>query len=262
MQNRVEATLITGAERRDVAGCTLLLHPALPANSWNFVVDVDTDAAGFERCVGRVEKEFQAARRSPAWITGPYDRPEDVGDRLTKLGYDHESDRTIMFSESRPELGGEAPAGVEVEVADDVTVDECVAIAVQRYGWSHEWMKPLRRAALSGIERGPDHYAMYLATMHGAGVATAFVVYSGATAGLYGMATSREFEGRGVGRALLAKCASDAFDRGIDLMTLQVATGAKAETFYGKAGFKRAYVARRLVKKGGGGKGARSAEEE
>lgn len=261
MQNRVEATLITGAERRDLAGCTVMLHKMLPANSWNFVVDVDCEPADLERNVRRVEKEFHEARRSPAWITGPYDRPADLGQRLTALGYVHESDRTIMFVDAPPKLGETAPDGLEIEAADEVTVDECVAIAVQRLGWPHEWAKSLRKAALAGIERGPDHYRMFHASLHGAGVATAFIVYSGATAGLYGMATSREFEGKGIGRAVLGHCAAAAFERGIDLMTLQVSTGSKAEKFYEKAGFKSAYVARRLVKKGGTAKG-RSAEEE
>src|SRR5690348_16314578 len=51
MQNRVEATLITGARRLDAAGCTVMLHPALPANSWNFVVDVDCEGAAFAESV-------------------------------------------------------------------------------------------------------------------------------------------------------------------------------------------------------------------
>lgn len=262
MQNRVEATLITGALRRDVAGCTVMLHPDLPANSWNFVVDVDCDAADLERNVTRVEKEFRDARRSPAWITGPYDRPQDLDKRLTALGYVHESDRTIMYLHEKPKIEGEPPAGLEIEAADDATVDECVAIAVQRLGWPHQWAKSLRRAALAGMERGPDHYRMFYATLHGAGVATAFVVYSGATAGLYGMATSREFEGQGIGRAVLAHCANAAFHRGISTMTLQVATGSKAEQFYERAGFKRGYVGRRLVKRGGAGKGTAPGEEE
>ena len=262
MQNRVEATLITGAQRRDVAGCTVMLHPALPANSWNFVVDVDCDGAAFERNAQRVEQEFREAKRSPAWITGPYDRPQDLDKRLAALGYAHESDRTIMYVKEKPKIPDEAPAGLEIEPADEATVDECVAIAVQRLGWPHEWAKPLRRAALAGMDRGPDHYRMFYANLNGAGVATAFIVYSGATAGLYGMATSREFEGKGIGRAVLAHCANAAFHRGIDTMTLQVASGSKAEKFYEKAGFQSAYVARRLVKRGGTGKGARSAEEE
>ena len=262
MQNRVEATLITGAARRDLAGCTVMLHPALPANSWNFVVDVDVDAPEFERNVRTVEKEFREARRSPAWITGPYDRPADLDKRLADLGYAHESDRTIMYVKEKPKIDDEAPSGLEIEAADEVTVDECVAIAVQRMGWPHEWAKALRRAALSGMARGPDHYRMFYASLNGAGVATAFIVYSGATAGLYGMATSREFEGKGIGRAVLAHCANSAFHRGIDTMTRQVATGSKAEKFYERAGFKSAYVARRLVKKGGTGKGTAGAEEE
>jgi GNAT superfamily N-acetyltransferase len=262
MANRIEATLITGATRRDTAGCTVMLHKELPTNSWNFVVDVDVDAADFERSVKRVEAVFREARRSPAWITGPYDRPKDLDKRLAELGYTHESDRTIMYVHERPKIEKTAPEGLEIEMADEVTVDECIAIAVQRFGWPHQWAKSLRRAALAGMERGPDHYAMFHASLHGAGVATAFIVYSAATAGLYGMATSREFEGQGIGRAVLKHCANAAFHRGIETMTLQVATGSKAEKFYGRAGFKTAYVARRLVKGGGSRERAATAEEE
>jgi hypothetical protein len=45
-------------------------------------------------------------------------------------------------------------------------------------------------------------------------------------------------------------------------MTLQVSTGSKAESFYEHAGFKRAYIARRLVRGGGTHERVRSAEEE
>ena len=40
----------------------------------------------------------------------------------------------------------------------------------------------------------------------------------------------------------------DAYGRGVDLLTLQVATGSKAEKFYERAGFEKAYVARKLAK--------------
>ncbi len=243
--------MITGATRKEVGPCTVLLHPTLPASSWNFGVDIDGEAAGFDRLVAQVEDLFREAKRWPAWITGPYDRPGDVDNRLQRLGYLPDSDRTIMFADHKPEIKSEAPSGLEIEYADDATVDECVQIAVQRFGWPYEWAKSLRKAALSGMERGADHYRMYYASLNGAGAATAFVVFSGGTAGLYGMATSKDFEGKGIGRAVLARCADDAFERGIDLMTLQVATGSKAESFYAKHGFEKAYIGRRLVKKGG-----------
>lgn len=249
MLNRVEATQITGAIRRDIGGSTVLLHPTLPASTWNFGVDVDTDGPGFDRLVKRVEDNFREAKRWPAWITGPYDRPADVEERLKAHGYATEPDRTVMFVKEKPDLKAETPGGLEIELADEVTVDECVQIAVQRYGWSYDWANPLRKAALAGVERGDNHYRMYYASLNGAGVATAFTVFSAGTAGLYGMATSKDFEGKGIGRALLKHCADDAFERGVDVMTLQVATGSKAEKFYEKAGFEKAYIGRKWVKK-------------
>ena len=251
MLNRVEATRLGGASRHEVGASTLLLHPTLPAASWNFAVDFDTDSAGLERQVRRVEEEFHKAKRWPAVLTGPYDRPHDLGERLGALGYMAEADRTIMYVEEKPSIKADAPEGLEIAIADDATVDECVQIAVQRFGWPYEWAKSLRRAALAGIERGPDHYRMYYAALNGAGVATAFTVFSAGTAGLYGMATSKDFEGQGIGRALLSHCASETFERGVDVMTLQVPTGSKAERFYEGAGFKKAYVGRRWVKKKG-----------
>lgn len=261
MLNRVEATQITGAVRHDVGASTVLLHPTLPASTWNFAVDVDTTGAAFEGLARRVEERFKEANRWPAWITGPYDRPEDTEGRLKALGYARDPDRTVMYVEERPDLKADAPDGLEIELADEVTVDECVQIAVQRFGWSYEWAKSLRKAALSGIERGPDHYRMYYASLNGAGAGTAFTVFSAGTAGLYGMATSKDFEGRGIGRALLKRCADEAFERGVDVMTLQAPTGSKAEKFYENAGFKKAYVGRKWVKKSGAGRKGRPEEE-
>lgn len=262
MLNRVEATCLGGASRHEVGASTVLLHPTLPASSWNFAVDIDTDNARLDRLVGRVEAEFHKAKRWPAFLTGPYDRPQDVGERLGPLGYSAEADRTIMYVDQKPSIKVEAPGGLEIEMADDATADECVQIAVQRYGWPYEWAKSLRRAALIGMERGPEHYRMYYAALNGAGVATAFTVFSAGTAGLYGMATSKDFEGKGIGRALLAHCASEAFDRGVDVMTLQVPTGSKAERFYEAAGFQKAYIGRRFVKKKSERREAPGKEEE
>ena len=248
MLNRVEATQITGADRLEVGGATVLVHPALPANSWNFGVDLDCEEAEFEPLVRRVEGEFKEHKRWPAWLTGPYDRPEGVEERLKGLGYLAEPDRTVMFSVKKPELKVEPLEGLEIERADDATVDECVQIALQRFGWAYEWGKHLRAAALNGIARGSNHYRMYYASLNGAGVATAFTVFFAGTAGIYGMATSKDYEGKGIGRAVLKKAVDDAYGHGVDLLTLQVATGSKAEKFYERAGFEKAYVARKLAK--------------
>jgi GNAT superfamily N-acetyltransferase len=102
---------------------------------------------------------------------------------------------------------------------------------------------------------------MYYASLNGAGVATAFTVFSAGTAGLYGMATSKDFEGQGIGRALLRRCVDEAFERGVDVMTLQAATGSKAEEFYRNAGFTKAYVSRKWARKGGKAPKARAEEE-
>lgn len=251
MLNRVEATQITGADRREVDSATVLIHPTLPANSWNFAVDVDTDEKSFEKLVQKVEEEFKKEKRWPAWITGPHDEPADVENRLRALGYVADPDRTVMYIDKKPKLTVEAPEGLEIERAEDETVDECVQIAVQRFGWSYEWAKSLRAAAQNGIARGPNHYRMYYANLNGAGVATAFTVFFAGTAGIYGMATSKDFEGKGIGRVLFNHAVEEAFVRGVDVLTLQAPTGSKAEAFYEKAGLQKAYIARKIVKSSG-----------
>jgi len=252
MLNRVEATQVTGADRIEVGGATVLIHPGLPANSWNFVVDVDSTDSEFVALTRRIEEEFRKHKRWPAWLTGPYDRPVDMEERLRSLDYGMDPDRTVMWIDKPPKIPVEAPDGLEIERADDGTVDECVQIALQRFGWSYEWGKHLRNGALAGIARGPGHYRMYYAALNGAGVGTSFTVFSGGTAGFYGMATSKENEGQGIGRALLKRSIDEAFAEGVDEVTIQVATGSKAEAFYTKAGFKKAYVAHKVVKKSGG----------
>lgn len=240
--------MITGAARLDIGASSVLIHPTLPSNSWNFAVDLDASESELEETVRKVEAEFKKERRWPAWITGPYDRPEDLDERLKGLGYVLEPDRTVMWAEEKPEISGEAPEGLEIERADEGNVDECVQIAVQRFGWPREWAKSLRKAAVNGMARGKNHYRMFIAIQDGAGVGTAFLVFSAGTAGIYGMATSKDYEGRGIGSALLRHSTEEAFGRGIDVLTLQVATGSRAEAFYERAGFKKAYVARKFSK--------------
>jgi len=256
MLNRLEATLITGAVRRDVGSATVLIHPALASNTWNFAVDVDADDQDVAATIQRVEEVFRGEKRWPAWLTGPYDRPPDFGERMKGLGYAPDPDRTVMWADKPPAFEVPAHGGLEVERADEATVDECIQIALQRFGWPYDWGKPLRKAALDGLARGENHYRMYYATLNGAGVATAFVVFYAGTAGIYGMATSKDFEGKGIGRSVLKHCLDDAFEGGIDLVTLQVTTGSRAESFYERAGLQRAYVAR----KWGKGAGTRAAQ--
>jgi GNAT superfamily N-acetyltransferase len=256
MLNRLEATLITGATRRDVGAATVLIHPALPSNSWNFAVDMDTTEDECQSNIQAVEEVFRQNKRWPAWLTGPYDRPLDFEERVKGLGYAPDPDRTVMWSDKPLVFEAKNKDGLEIERTDEVTVDECIQIGLQRFGWPYDWGKSLRRAALEGIARGENHYRMYYASLNGAGVATAFTVFYAGTAGIYGMATSKGFEGMGIGRSILKVCQDEAFERGIDLLTLQVATGSRAEAFYEHAGFQKAYVARKLAK----GAGARAGQ--
>jgi ribosomal protein S18 acetylase RimI-like enzyme len=256
MLNRLEATLITGATRKDVGAATVLIHPSLPSNSWNFAVDIDASQEEFAATIQRVEEVFREAKRWPAWLTGPYDRPTDFAERVKGMGYAPDPDRTVMWSDKPLSFEVRDHDGLEIERTDEATVDECIQIALQRFGWPYDWGKSLRKAALDGIARGDNHYRMYYATLDGAGVATAFMVFYAGTAGIYGMATSKDYEGKGIGRSILKHCLDEAFERGIDLLTLQVATGSRAEAFYERAGFQKAYVARKYGK----GAGARAAQ--
>lgn len=251
MLNLREATEIAGATRKDVGAVTVLIHPHLTASSWNFAMDMDAKEEDIAPTIQKVEELFRKHKRWPSWVTGPYDRPSDLGERLKQLGYTPDPDRTVMFIKEPLTLDLPPYDGLEVERADEVTVDECVQIVLQRFGWPREWAKSLRDAALGGMARGEDHYRMYHAALNGAGVATAFLVFSGGTAGIYGMATSKDYQGKGLGRHVLNQCVKDAFDRGVDVITLQVASGTRGERFYEKAGFQKAYVAHKMGKGAG-----------
>ncbi len=251
MLNLREATEIAGATRRDVGAATVLIHPTLTASSWNFAMDLDATDEGYASTIQKVEELFNEHKRYPSWVLGPYDRPTGLEERLKGLGYAPDTDRTVMYSDGPLKIDPPPYEGLEIERADEGSVDECIQIVLQRFGWPREWGKALRKSALDGIARGDDHYRMYYAALHGGGVATAFLVFSAGTAGIYGMATSKEYQGKGLGRHVLKRCVDDAFDRGVDVITLQVATGSRGEMFYEKAGFKKAYVAHKFGKGAG-----------
>lgn len=251
MLNLREATEISGATRKDVGAATVLIHPTLTASTWNFAMDLDANEKDFADTIHRVEELFREQKRYPSWVTGPYDSPPELGERLKGLGYAPDADRSVMWIKEPLKLDLPPYDGLEIERADEVTVDECVQIVLQRFGWPREWGKSLSNAALNGMARGEDHYRMYHAALNGAGVATAFIVFSAGTAGIYGMATSKDYQGKGLGRHVLSRCVEDAFERGVDVITLQVATGSRGERFYEKAGFQKAYIAHKYGKGAG-----------
>lgn len=84
----------------------------------------------------------------------------------------------------------------------------------------------------------------YVGFLDGAPVGVVLTVRTGATVGIYAVATLSEQRKRGVSTTLLQRAVADARSDGADEITLQVVSGSYAESLYAKLGFRPSFATR------------------
>jgi GNAT superfamily N-acetyltransferase len=112
----------------------------------------------------------------------------------------------------------------------------------EKYAVWHPW---LRQANMHNLGN-PDQY-FYVASL-GEPVGTALLLVHEGIGGIYAVATLEAFRKKGIGTALLKRAILDARERGCHTITLQVAQGSYAETFYQKLGFGTVFSTRFFVR--------------
>ena len=142
---------------------------------------------------------------------GP-DAPPDLPQRLLAAGFVPEEPETLMAADLEAvALDAPPPPGIELRIVGAAGVDDMVAVHDAVFGGSH---RALGAAVLDGLERGS--VVPVVAYEGGRPVAAGRLeLFPGAQfAGLYGDSTLASHRSRGIFRALVARRASIARDRG------------------------------------------------
>jgi len=173
------------------------------------------DAATADAAI-TAQVEFFAARRQPfEWKLYDYDQPADLGRRLLAAGFQAEDTELLMVAET-------AGAVTEVPLPDGVTVREVTGAAglaqlfeVHDRAFDNDATR-LREALEAQVAQAPQSLGMVIALAGDEPVSAARIEFPSGSdfAGLWGGGTAPEWRGRGLYRALVARRAQMAADRG------------------------------------------------
>lgn len=216
----------------------LLVDSGLPSDTFNKLARARmTDVAADAR-IAEAVNYFRTARRPFAWWVGPLSRPLDLEARLRNHGLapaESELGMSMALPDLTPHI--ERPKNLEVrrvasarEIADFASV------------FASNWQPPDPSAAAfyeaaAPLVLAPDSpMILFVGSLHGEPVATSELFIGGGVAGLYSIATLREYRARGIGSALTWTACDEARSRGIITAVLQSSSDGKR--LYTRLGFR------------------------
>lgn len=198
----------------------------------------DTGARGadLDALIARQRDYFAARGEAVEWKTYDYDEPADLPSRLRAAGFVPEDPETVVVALTA-DIAAEPvlPAGVTLrQVTADADMHRIGAMVSEVWQTSRDWAAP---HLIREVAAAPDDYIVLVAEAAGRVVSAGWLeMRPGARfAGLWGGATLREWRGRGIYRALVARRAQLAAARGVRY--LQVDASSDSAPILRRLGF-------------------------
>ena len=179
---------------------------------------------------------FAAAGESVEWKTRAHDVPADIPRRLLHAGFLPEDVEMVMVGDAQSmAVDPRLPDAVEFRIVHAPhDLDSIAKMESEVWGEDFSWLaKDLHRR----IAAEPDHVVVLVAEAAGRVVSAAWLVFNEGTdfAGLWGGSTLAEWRGQGIYKALVARRAQIARDRGVKY--LQVDASKDSEAILLRLGF-------------------------
>ncbi|WP_309620380.1 GNAT family N-acetyltransferase [Salinibacterium sp.] len=179
---------------------------------------------------------FAASGESVEWKTRAHDVPADIPLRLLAAGFVPEDVETVM-------VGDAEGLAVDPRLPEDVVIrivhaskdlDSIAEMESEVWGEDFSW---LANDLHSRITAEPENIVVLVAETEGRVVSAAWLVFKSGTdfAGLWGGSTLAEWRGQGIYKALVARRAQIARDRGVKY--LQVDASKDSEPILLRLGF-------------------------
>jgi hypothetical protein len=206
-----------------------VLRAAPPSGSgFAFADDLaDLDVAGLDALIARTRDYFAARGQAFEWKAYGHDRP-DLADRLRRAGFAPDDVETVMVGRSADLAGsGPAPAGVRIRATTDDADLRRIA-AMESDVWGVDWSR-LATDLRARIDSAPDDVLVLVAEAGGAVVSAAWLVPAAGTdfGVLRGGTTTAAWRRRGIYRALVARRARHAAERGIRYLMVEASADSR-----------------------------------
>ncbi len=182
-----------------------------PAGNWIIRADVTPETVD---AVIAEQQAYFAGRGQLEWKHYGYDTPADLPERLVRAGFVAEPTETVLVGEATSLADAPMPDGVELVPIDDEAGFAAI-VEVQEKVWGQGW-RSLGRGLAAEHAKDPSAIALFRAVAGGESVSTAWIRFHQGTdfASLWGGSTVPEWRGRGIYRALVARRAALAVERG------------------------------------------------
>ncbi len=192
------------------AHLTRLIEPG----GWAGILWCDLEGLVAEEVIAREIERFAEVPGEWEWKHYSYDAPAELPEHLIAAGFKPEQPETVLVADLAGQaLGGELPEGVSIELLTDPS--EVRSLLEMLDGVFGEGVRGLEQAMLEGIRREPPSTLAMAAMLEGVPIAGGRVELDGSEfAGLWGGATVPEWRHRGIFRALVARGAALAAQRG------------------------------------------------
>ena len=198
--------------------------------------DAGARGAELDRLIARQRDYFAARGEAVEWKTYDYDEPADLPARLRAAGFVPEEPETVLVAPAAAVAAVPVlPGGVVLrQVTADADMRRIAAMESRVWdsdrGWTGDHL-------IREVAAAPDGYVVLAAEAAGQVVAAGWVEFRPGSqfAGLWGGATLREWRGRGIYRALVARRAQLAAAR--DVRYLQVDASSDSAPILRRLGF-------------------------
>lgn len=184
---------------------------------------------------------FFAARRLgwSAQLT-PFSRPANAAALLRRRGFHLVSELSVMTLSPLAELPPRRAPHLDVDIrpASANEIGRFTQLTIEAFRMPPRFYPALTDVNRAWVDAGAT---AYLALHDGQPVGTALITRHAGVAGIYNVATARQHRGRGVATSLMRRAMTDFRDFEEDVLTLQVARGSTAESFYERIGFRARY---------------------
>ena len=227
----------------DIGGALVVTSDA-PIPGLNCVGDFTADERRAEYLLDVGFALLRAFDRDPAVELTPLDRPLSLGERVARRGLRHDGGRCVMVCRRRDATAKERP-GIDVW---PISPDDARTFADIHSGGAR-WTRQISLKSTIGAMLDEAN-TFYLAYVDGQPAGTLHLLCDEATAGIYAVATAKQFRRRGVATALISRAIADASSNGCEVIALSTEVRNDARHLYVSLGFEPLYETQMWTQRG------------
>jgi GNAT superfamily N-acetyltransferase len=190
-----------------------IVTPSALGGSLNEIYVSQVDDADAERTIDEAIATYRAHGQPVKWCVGPWTRPADLGERLTRRGFRHWDVRSMGRDTGKPLA---SPPDVRVEEVDASLLDAYLASNSRGWSMPPDAAAEQRARFASLLVARPRNVHLYVAGIGDAWLGTAATIVRGDYAYLMAAQVEEAASGRGLYRALVAARMKQLHERGVE----------------------------------------------